>query len=130
MYNRLKGKILLKAEDSGRAYYVSPSKQEMYYLGRPADAFRVMREQGVGVTNSDLEKILVSEGKMNNKINQAFAKKHSGKIFLQVQEKGEAWYIDTNKNQRYYLGRPDDAFNIMKKLGLGISNQDFLSLAK
>lgn len=125
MYNRLKGKILLKTEDSGRAYYISPDKLEMYYLGRPADAFRVMREQGVGITNSDLAKILKPNDKVNNKINQAFSQRHSGKIFIQVQEKGEAWYVDTNKNTRHYLGRPGDAFNIMKILGLGISNQDF-----
>ena len=28
-------------------------------------------------------------------------------------------------NKRYFLGRPADAFGVMKKLGLGISNKVF-----
>ena len=49
----------------------------------------------------------------------------SGKILLQVEENGEGWYIDPGDQNRYYLGRPADAFAIMRELGLGISNKDF-----
>lgn len=125
MYQKLKGKIILKTEDDGRAYYISPDKQEMYYLGRPADAFRVMREQGIGITNNDLNKILISGEKNNKDIILSFAKNNSGKIFIQTQNNGEAWYVDTLNNSRHYLGRPADAFQIMRFLSLGISNFDF-----
>lgn len=52
------------------------------------------------------------------------AQRLSGKILLQVEQNGEAWYIYPNNQQRYYLGRPADAFNIMRELGLGISDKD------
>ncbi len=171
MYERLKGKIILKVEDDGRAYYIHPQTEIGFYLGRPRDAFNVMREQGVGITNADLNKIPFGldrlmgedsdgdglpdlfEGAIGTDKNKAdtdgdgysdrdelgsgysplgtdeltsdavFASKHTGKIFLQVEGSGEAWYIHEGK--RYYLGRPDGAFEIMRYLSLGISNTDF-----
>ena len=48
----------------------------------------------------------------------------SGKILLQVEENGEAWYINPVNQERYFLGRPNDAFELMRKLGLGIANKD------
>jgi len=60
---------------------------------------------------------------------QAFASgisdRLSGKILLQVESNGEGWYINPKNLKRYYLGRPDDAFRIMRELSLGISNNDF-----
>jgi hypothetical protein len=47
---------------------------------------------------------------------------------LQVEKNGEAWYINPNDLKRYFLGRPTDAFNIMRTLGLGISNANFDNL--
>src|SRR6056297_644379 len=47
-----------------------------------------------------------------------------GKILLQVEENGEAWYINPGNQKKYFLGRPRDAFDIMKKIGSGISNND------
>ena len=38
----------------------------------------------------------------------------TGYIVLQVEENGEAWYVDPSTVIRYYLGRPDDAFSIMR----------------
>jgi len=57
-----------------------------------------------------------------------FAGGQKGKIFLQVEGSGEAWYINPADSKRYFLGRPSDAFNVMRNLGLGITNTDFNSL--
>jgi len=175
-YNNIKGKILLKVEDAGKAYYVHPSNKKIYYLGRASDAFVVMREQGVGITTTDLKKIPIglsatsgvdqdNDGLSNiledalgtdktnvdtdgdgyadkieiennynplgsgkQQIDLHFAIKQQGYIFLQVEDKGEAWYVNPKDNKRYFLGRFFDAFNIMKTMSLGISNQDFDSL--
>lgn len=54
--------------------------------------------------------------------NKSFAKKHEGKIFLQVDRNGEAWYI--YKGYRYFLGSPSQAFKIMSQLGVGITTTD------
>lgn len=55
--NHVLGKILLDVEQNGEAYYIYPKDKKAYYLGRPADAFKVMRDLGLGITNSDLSKI-------------------------------------------------------------------------
>lgn len=52
------------------------------------------------------------------------AESKNGYILLQVESKGEAWYVYPKNKQRYYLGRPEDAFTVMRNLGLGITNAD------
>jgi len=70
---------------------------------------------------------------LNNKIdwskfdensNLKFVEKLKGKILLQVEANGEAWYINPNDGKRYYLKNGDEALKIMQKFGLGISNSD------
>lgn len=168
--SELSGRILLQVEQNGEAWYVSPSTENRYYMGRPQDAFNLMRNLGVGITNNDLNKIAIAEanfdgtdidedglsdmiedsfGTDKNKkdtdgdgyddkyeivnsynplgpgkltINSSFSKNQKGKIFLQIERHGEAWYINPLNNKRYFLGRPLDAFNIMRSLGLGITD--------
>ena len=57
-------------------------------------------------------------------VDDNFASKQKGKILLQVESHGEAWYINPNDGRRYFLGRPADAFSVMKNLGLGITNEN------
>jgi hypothetical protein len=173
MHLNLKGKIVLKVEDSGKAYYVHPKESRIHYLGRPDDAFKVMREQGVGITNKDLEKIEIGllgvygldtdgdglsdlledaigtdktkpdtdgdgftdkeeleknynpRGAGSLKFDSIFTEGQKGRIFIQTERNGEAWYISPANKKRYFLGRPADAFSIMRALGLGITNNDF-----
>lgn len=63
-----------------------------------------------------------STGKQS--LDNNFAKNQAGKILLQVEKHGEAWYVNPDNQLRYFLGRPGDAYNLMRKLGLGISNND------
>jgi hypothetical protein len=118
----VRGRILLDVEGHGEAWYVYPPSGERYYLGRPADAFAVMRGLGLGITDADLAKIpepnAIGEGDL------ALRRRLSGLILLQVQQHGEAWYVFPPTLRRRYLGRPDDAFAIMRELGLGISSAD------
>lgn len=58
----------------------------------------------------------------------AFANKQKGKILLQVQKNGEAWYVNPQDGKRYYLGNGDSAFQIMRFLSLGISNKDLAGI--
>ncbi len=51
------GRIVLQVEQNGEAWYVSPDTLERYYLGRPADAFALMREQGIGITGANLARL-------------------------------------------------------------------------
>lgn len=109
----LSGRILLQVEEKGEAWYIAPADNARHYLGRPADAFSVMRELGTGINEKDYK---------------AFKEKAparlSGKILLRVEEKGEAYYVNPVNRKLYYLGRPADAFNVMRGLGLGITNNN------
>jgi hypothetical protein len=174
---KLSGKILLQVESLGEAWYVNPGNNKRYFLGKPLDVFNIMRELGLGITNSNLEKIPIgiinyndadddNDGATNRfeislgtnpgnadtdndgyddlteieknynplglgkqLINLDFAKKNQGKIFLQIEKNGEAWYVNPNDNKRYFLGRPADAFDLIKKMGLGISNSNLEKIA-
>jgi hypothetical protein len=175
---KLAGRILLQVEENGEAWYVSPENKNKYYLGRPSDAFNIMRELGIGITNEDLNKIPLAILKntdqdndndgLGNRLEDAlltnkdetdtdqdghndydeiinnynplcegkiltdedFAQKNAGKIFLQVEQNGEAWYVNPTDVKRYYLARPGEAFEVMRQLGLGISNIDFEKIPK
>lgn len=54
----------------------------------------------------------------------------SGRILLQVQDKGQAWYINPANNQRYFLKASDESVSELVKIGLGVSNKDFLAIQK
>ncbi len=171
----LLGRIVLQVEDKGRAWYVNPIDAKKYYLGRPTNAFQVMRLIGQGISNSNLDKIPVGildgslsmdidtdkdglpdrlEEGLGSNLNKAdtdgdgysdydelkndynilapgkttvdmkFTNKHKGKIFIQVERNGEAWYIEPISQRRYYLGRPVEALAIMRTLSLGITNEN------
>jgi len=53
----------------------------------------------------------------------------SGNILLQVQSRGEAWYVNPSDGRRYYLKDGPTAFSLMRSLGLGISESDYSKLA-
>lgn len=55
--------------------------------------------------------------------------KLSGRILLQTESKGEAWYVNPVDNKRYYLANGENAFDIMRGFGLGIKNKDLNKIA-
>ncbi|MEK7606773.1 MAG: phosphodiester glycosidase family protein [Patescibacteria group bacterium] len=123
--DRLKGQILLDINGKGEAWYVYPKDGKRYFLSRPDDAFAIMRKLGIGITNADLDKISTTE---NPFVPGALAKRLAGSILLQVESRGEAWYVSPKDLKRYYLGRPADAFRVMSKLGLGVRSQDLAQI--
>jgi len=114
------GKILLQVENHGEAWYVNPLDAKRYYMANGDKAYSVMRNFGIGITNKNLEKI---------KSSKTLAKKYSGKIFLQVESKGEAYYIDFN-GVDHYLKDGAAAYQIMRSLGLGITNNDLSKISE
>lgn len=128
MSSRLSGRILLDVAKNGEAWYVNPTDLKRYYLGRPSDAFSVMRELSLGISELDFQQIAQAGLPVDGNVD--LAKKLSGRIVLQVEKNGEAWYINPVDLKKYYLGRPDDAFKIMRELGLGITQADLALIHK
>lgn len=54
---RLAGKIVLAVQRHGEAYYIHPKNLTVHYLQNGEEAYRVMREQSLGITNKDLDAI-------------------------------------------------------------------------
>ncbi|MFH1030453.1 MAG: hypothetical protein V1770_04305, partial [bacterium] len=111
---RVSGNILLQVESKGEGWYVNPDNKKKYYLGKPADAFSIMRNLGLGIKHSELE----------NYLNKKFPSRLAGKIMLDVEQKGEAYYVNPKDLKGYFLNKPSDAFQVMRNLGLGITNAD------
>jgi len=116
-FEKLAGRILLQVQSHGEAWYVSPVNSKRYYLGRPVDAFNIMKQLGLGATHEFISKSAVFPGRV------------SGRILLDVEKNGEAYYINPLDLKSYSLGRPADAFELMKKFGLGITNSDLSLIA-
>ncbi|MEI8361114.1 MAG: fibronectin type III domain-containing protein [bacterium] len=105
------GKVFLQVENKGQAWYINPKDLKRYYLGRPANAFEVMRKQGMGVKHSLITKTKVYPDRL------------LGRILIDVEDKGRAYYINPKDEKAYSLGKPADAFAVMRKLGIGITNK-------
>ena len=110
---KLAGRILLQVESKGEGWYVNPADNKRYFLGKPADAFNVMKELGLGVSNKDF-----------NNFKGYAPKRLSGQILLKVEDSGKAYYVNPIDLKIHYLGKPSDAFSVMRNLGLGVSNID------
>lgn len=111
---RLLGKILLQVEDNGEAWYLDPITEKRYFMNRPNHAFDLMKRFGLGVKSDKIEAFL--SDKADSKL--------LGRILIDVEKNGEAYYVNPDDLKLYYLGRPDDAFNIMRNLSVGITNDN------
>ena len=56
-------------------------------------------------------------------LDKKLATRFAGYIVLDVQNRGQAWYIHPDTQQRFYLGKPSEAYLVFVKLAKGISNQ-------
>jgi hypothetical protein len=109
----LNGRILLQVQSHGEAWYVSPTDSRRYYMGGPDTAYALMRKFGLGISNKDFNAVSIS-----------MPARLLGRILIKVEDYGKAYYIDPSNRQIYYLGRPADAYSLMRERGLGITNTD------
>ncbi len=134
LIKRLTGYILIQSQEQGQAWYVNPADSKRYYMKNGSVAYSMMRSFGLGITDPDLEKIpfVNSEEEMSKKTSVCSSNKTAnsvkGKILLQVQQHGEAWYVHPDKCYRIYMKDGDVAYKIMRFLSLGIAKQDLTKM--
>jgi hypothetical protein len=130
LVSRLLGNILLQVEEHGEAWYLNPTDRQRYYMKDGSVAYEMMRSFGLGITDNDLSKMPISntteEIKNSSSIctTNAIANRLKGKILLQVQQNGEAYYVYPNNCRMIYMKDGNAAYQIMRYLGLGITNGD------
>ncbi len=175
--DRLKGRFLLRVEQSGEIWYVIPATGRRVYFKDGQTTFSYMRNFIVGLTlgisDLDISKIPVGfdarfkyqdsdndglydklEGALgtnpNNidsdgdgyddgqelksdysplgveklKYDQKLIKRLAGMILIQADHNGEIWYVNPSDNKRYYMPDGDTAYQLMKYLSLGITDND------
>ena len=115
--SQLSGRILLQVQSHGEAWYVNPNDSKKYYLGRPDDAYNLMRQLSLGISESEFASW--------NKAAPSWAR---GRFYLRPQSHGEAYYVDLNIRW-HYLGRPMDAWLLLRAQGMGISNTDLAKIS-
>ena len=131
---RVAGKILLQVQQHGEAWYVHPEELQKYYLRDGAAAYTIMRFLSLGITDADLANIPAvvdtTEMKASGAVcaTNALASRLAGRILLQVQQHGEAWYVDVDNCRRIYLRDGAAAYEIMRFLGLGITDIDLQAI--
>ena len=171
------GRILLQVEENGEAWYVLPDTSERFYLADGDIAYAGLRTFGLGITNSDLDKIPVglalesggedSDGDgLSDQLEEALhsslteidsdhdgyddkteieggynpialgamefdselTERLKGQILIQVEDLGQAWYLNPDDGKRYYMKDGDAAYEIMRYLSLGITNDDLATI--
>ncbi len=134
LIERLKGAILLQTESHGEAWYVNPTDSLRYYMKDGQTAYNMMRSFGLGITDKDLAQIPSAQNveavktATNACLKNRLADQLKGKILIQVEQHGEAWYIHSTTCTRVYMKDGAAAYSIMRELGLGITNNDLTKL--
>ncbi len=113
--NNLKGYIVLQVEKRGEAWYVNDDGAR-FYMKDGSAAYDIMRDLGLGISNSDFSKLEKGDTSLKNRL--------KGKIVLKVQSRGEAFYISPKDGSLHYLKNGDAAYSVMKSQALGITNED------
>ena len=113
--SRFKGRILLRVQSNGEAYYVNPLDGSLNYLGRPVDAFDLMRRLGLGISNDNLSSINIavesalpfSEQALNGGVGHHYTWTYNNQAYhLDVKLKAELFqsYSESPKVYTYFVG--------------------------
>lgn len=110
---RLSGQILLQVEQRGAAWYIDPVTKTRFSLGGAEQAYALMRTRGLGIRHQELERYLAMG---------RFPARLAGRIVLDIESHGEAYYISPKTLTATFLRTAEDAYTLMRRVGLGITD--------
>jgi hypothetical protein len=128
--NRVRGMVVLAVEDHGEAWYVNPRDNRRYYLGRPDDAFRIMRERGLGITSSQLEQI-------NPSVEISFMNVGGSSEYVEIRNSGRksvslgGWRVQNNAGEHIVIAHgttlpPDGRLHVVGNIWNDVADQAML----
>ncbi len=103
--------------------YIHSNAVEVEYQGDQGSLF-----PGNDDKNKELDQFVEEEKQMVKSVDNNLVNRLKGRILLQVENKGEAWYVDPVSAKKYYLRDPQTAFAALRQFGLGISNSDLAKI--
>lgn len=115
--SNLSGRILLQVQDRGQAWYVSPANSQRYEINSSNESFRNLIKLGLGISNKDFLAIQKSA-----------PSRLLGRVLIKVEDKGQAYYLNPLDKKLYPLQQASDLANLIKKLGLGITNNNLAKI--
>lgn len=115
--SRLSGRILLDVDNRGEAWYVYPGDFHRYYLGTPDDAYTLMKNLSLGVSNENFSKIASST-----------SDRFKGMILLKPEDAGRAYYVNPLDKSLNYMASSSDVLAVMRQFALGITNSDLKTI--
>jgi len=80
--------------------------------------------QVLGIKIEFIKSFVAEQKALVQKIDTKLVNRLKGRILLQVENHGEAWYVDMISAERFYLADGDSAYTALRKFGLGITNAD------
>ncbi|MBU0614363.1 SH3 domain-containing protein [Patescibacteria group bacterium] len=113
---RTRGYILLQVENHGEAWYVDPTSDNRYYMKDGPTAYEMMRKFGLGISDADLLRLQSGDTELRERL--------KGRILLQVQQHGEAYYVHPQTGEAHYMANGEQAYELMRYYSLGITNLD------
>jgi hypothetical protein len=120
LVERLRGAILLQTQGHGEAWYLDPVTAKRHYMKDGPTAYQMLRAFGLGIADTDLAKVKAGDKIMVDRM--------KGRILLQVQAHGEAYYIHPVTGMAYYLKDGEAAYKVMREVSLGIADADLQTI--
>jgi hypothetical protein len=116
---RVKGRMLLRVENRGEIWYVSPEDEKKYQVTFE-NALYLFQNLALGVSDSDLDKIPIDGSGQTG--DRGLRNRLSGYLLLQVEKGGAIWYVDHNGFRHSITW--DNLLDVFEKLSLGVSDSD------
>ena len=83
---------------------------------------QVLGEKITSQLSAEVLDYVATQKKLLKTIDKKLTKRLAGRILLQTQDHGEAWYVDPMSQNRFYLADGANAYGALRKFGLGITN--------
>lgn len=127
MYNteaaqRLKGYLLMSVQSNG-LWYVDPASGKRIHFDNEVVAWKFVTSQALGISNNDLQKLVISSATPAAKPNET-SERLKGRFLIAVESHGEIWYVNPLNSKRYFLNGPQQGFEVLKSLALGVEQMD------
>lgn len=118
--SRYAGSFVIESRNDASYYwYVHPTTLERYAINSSSEFSRFLRNLGTGVRNRDLARIATATS-TTAAVDYSLANRFRGDILLQVEELGQAWYVNPLDGRRYFLPNGEKGFQVAKDLALDI----------
>ncbi len=113
---RLAGRILLQAESSGEAWYLNPLDKKRYFLGRPQEAWVIIKKLGVELPAGELLDYLYFA--------KTLPKNLEGRFVWAKNNPKEIYYFYPDRDKPLLLKESEDSLELLQPISIGVSNEN------